>query len=62
MLHPSINTQLEVRDQLPIMPLVRNPILPGFNADPSVLRVADDGKQRPLSYLRCFVLTLSRMY
>ncbi|EMD65349.1 glycoside hydrolase family 43 protein [Bipolaris sorokiniana ND90Pr] len=24
------------------MPLVRNPILPGFNADPSVLRVGDD--------------------
>ena len=24
------------------MPLVRNPILPGFNADPSVLRVKDD--------------------
>ena len=27
-----------------IMPLVRNPILPGFNADPSVLRVGNDGK------------------
>ncbi|RAR00718.1 glycoside hydrolase family 43 protein [Stemphylium lycopersici] len=27
------------------MPLVRNPILPGFNADPSVLRVGDDGVQ-----------------
>jgi len=26
------------------MPLVRNPILPGFNADPSVLRVGNDGK------------------
>lgn len=25
------------------MPLVRNPILPGFNADPSIIRVADDG-------------------
>ncbi|KAG9205698.1 hypothetical protein G6514_007305 [Epicoccum nigrum] len=24
------------------MPLVRNPILPGFNADPSILRVKDD--------------------
>ncbi|KAI1502112.1 beta-xylosidase [Biscogniauxia marginata] len=24
------------------MPLVRNPILPGFNADPSILRVGDD--------------------
>ncbi|KAF9698962.1 hypothetical protein EKO04_002818 [Ascochyta lentis] len=24
------------------MPLVRNPILPGFNADPSILRVEDD--------------------
>ncbi|KAJ4373855.1 hypothetical protein N0V83_002594 [Neocucurbitaria cava] len=24
------------------MPLVRNPILPGFNADPSIIRVADD--------------------
>ena len=24
------------------MPLVRNPILPGFNADPSILRVQDD--------------------
>lgn len=25
------------------MPSVRNPILPGFNADPSIVRVGDDG-------------------
>ena len=24
------------------MPLIRNPILPGFNPDPSILRVDDD--------------------
>ncbi len=24
------------------MPLIRNPILPGFNPDPSILRVGDD--------------------
>ncbi|KAL7779154.1 hypothetical protein CFE70_008657 [Pyrenophora teres f. teres 0-1] len=29
------------------MPLVRNPILPGFNADPSVLRVGNDGVWAP---------------
>jgi hypothetical protein len=27
------------------MPLVRNPILPGFNADPSIVRVVDDGNK-----------------
>jgi len=34
----------EKEKSVAIMPLVRNPILPGFNADPSVLRVGNDGK------------------
>jgi hypothetical protein len=36
------------------MPKVRNPILPGFNADPAVVRVGEDGKQRGVRYLDAF--------
>jgi xylan 1,4-beta-xylosidase len=43
------------------MPQVRNPILPGFNADPSVLRVGDDG-ELCLTGVLWFVLMLSSAY
>jgi hypothetical protein len=36
------------------MPKVRNPILPGFNADPAVVRVGEDGEQREVQPLNTF--------
>lgn len=38
------------------MPLVRNPILPGFNPDPSIVRVADNGSKLTLSTVSDHVL------
>lgn len=45
------------------MPKVRNPILPGFNADPAIVRVGKDGKQWMLSTnLRYVLLTSGSAY
>jgi hypothetical protein len=43
------------------MPLVRNPILPGFNADPSIVRVGEDGEYHA-DYIEIIVLTSRCMY
>ena len=44
------------------MPLVRNPILPGFNADPSIVRVADDGNKSSLQTPSRYRLTICSEY
>ncbi|CAO2657687.1 Nn.00g038130.m01.CDS01 [Neocucurbitaria sp. VM-36] len=44
------------------MPSVRNPILPGFNADPSIIRVADDGNNLTICTLSERALTFSSVW
>lgn len=44
------------------MPQVRNPILPGFNADPAIVRVGEDGKYLCSMVAVCIVLIVGSAY